>query len=175
MIKIVYQKTEKYGYRRTVNSLFEKKALLSLLVDSFHFPLEIIYVMKSNDYVEIWNTLLEEDYFNEEDVPRLLMTRQNYDEVINVWNINIDNPKQYVVLSQDDLGWIRLEAKNELSADDLASIEEDRKAGQEWEENRRKRANANRFTNFFKSLQYDVRCFLIKAYKKIREFFEDLF
>jgi hypothetical protein len=174
MIKIVYPKTE-YGYRKAVHSLFEKKALLSLLIHSFYVPLDIIYVMKSDDYVEIWNTLLEEDYFNEEDVPRLLMTRQNYDEVINGWNANIGNPKQYVVLSQDDSGWIRLEAKNELSADDLASIEEDRKVYQEWEENRQKRANANSVIKFFRSLQYDIRSFLIKTYKKIREFFEELF
>jgi hypothetical protein len=174
--KIVYEYKEEYGYWPVVGYTIKDKWAIAMLFETFNeLHHEWMFIDKGDDEVIITNKWDKEDYFNEENIPKLVMSRQNYDEVMNACNINKNNPKQYVVLSQDDSGWMRLEAKDKLSVDDLASIEEDRKAGQEWEKNWKKRANANRFINFFRSLKYDIRCFSIKAYKKIREFFEELF
>ncbi len=177
MIKrIVYESSERYGYCQVAQGIAHGKNDIAMLYLSFKLQYsEWMLVAKGDDKVEIWNMILEEEYFNEEDIPKLIMSRKNYDEVINALNENRNMPKQYLVLSQDDTGWIHLEAKNELSKLDLISIEQDKKAGQEWEAAWKKRANEHKFKQLLRGWHYELRCLAIKAYKKMREFFEDLF
>ncbi|MBP9764929.1 hypothetical protein KBD08_01175 [Candidatus Babeliales bacterium] len=177
MIKrIVYESSERYGYWQVANGIAHGKNDIAMLYLSFKLQhSEWVFVDKGHDEVIIVSELTKEEYFNEEDLPTLIMSRKNYDEVINALNENRNMPKQYLVLSQDDFGWIYLEAKDELSELDLISIEQDQKAGQEWEVAWKKRASEHKVKQLLRYWHYELRCLAIKVYKKVREFFEDLF
>jgi len=157
MIKrIVYNKTNGFGYRPCANGLSQGKNDLATLFETFDLHHDWMQVDKGPDEVIIWNTWDREDYPTEDHIPKLIMTRKSYNDIVEVWNLNIDNPKKYLVLMQNEDGLIMLEAKNELSEQDLQAIEEDVQAGQEWEENWKKRYDDHWVKKTWRNLKYKL-------------------
>ena len=158
MIKrIVYKLTENHGYWPMAQGLALGKEDLATLFETFDLHHDWMVVDKGPEEVIIWNVWDREDYPTDDDIPQLVMTRKSYDDVITVWNENIKNIKPYLVLMQDDTGLITMEAKNTLSENDLAAIEQDRKAGQEWEENWKKLSSENRFKKALRNLHDNIK------------------
>lgn len=78
-----------------------------------------------NDNAYLWINLLEEDYASWKDMPKFKLTYENYQKVMQQWNINVENPAPYLILTQDDDGWVSLEKEEELSAEDLDFIKQE--------------------------------------------------
>jgi len=56
------------------------------------------------------------------DMPILEMSIQNYEEILSKWNNIIDTKPQYIIVSQDNTGYVDLVGKDELSEQDLADM-----------------------------------------------------
>lgn len=151
--KIIIQKNE-YGYFPVAAGVASGKKNIGLLYESFNLQHDWIVIEKGTDEVIIWDSWGREDYPTEDHIPKLIMTRKSYDNVIAVWNLNVDNPKKYLVLTQQEDGLITLEAKDELSEQDLLAVKEDRQAGKEWEENWKKQMDDYWFKKKWRNLKY---------------------
>ncbi|MBI2353373.1 hypothetical protein HYV11_04000 [Candidatus Dependentiae bacterium] len=75
-----------------------------------------------NDIVYIWNDFHEKHYASRDEVPKFTITKENYNQVIEQWNLNIIEPAPYLVLTKDEDGFVNLEPKRTLSQDDLDFI-----------------------------------------------------
>jgi len=64
------------------------------------------------------------EYFKKRwnDMPTLEMSIQNYEEILSKWNNIIDTKPQFIIISQDDTGYVDLVGKDELSEQDLADM-----------------------------------------------------
>jgi hypothetical protein len=63
-----------------------------------------------------------DDYYEKrwDDIPKLYMSMQNYVEIVQKWqNIVLEQRPNYILLSQDDSGYVDLIGKDELSEQDL--------------------------------------------------------
>ena len=56
------------------------------------------------------------------DMPKLEITLQNYEMIIQKWNEIINSKPEYIIFSQDNVGYVDLIGKDELSAQDLADM-----------------------------------------------------
>ena len=56
------------------------------------------------------------------DMPTLEMSIQNYEEILSKSNNIIDTKPQFIIISQDDTGYVDLVGKDELSEQDLADM-----------------------------------------------------
>lgn len=158
MIKNIYQITDQYYYQKMTKMHFGPKAKLNFLFDSLIVLNDIIYIMKDDQYVVIGNTIYDESCREngEEDSKRLILSRSSYEDVVLAWNLNVKNPKKYLVLTQDQDGLITLEAKDELSKQDLQALEEDRQAGLKWEEKWKKQIDDYWVKKKWLSLKYNL-------------------
>lgn len=58
-----------------------------------------------------------------DDAPKLYMTIENYAEIVQKWqDIVLNKRPQYIIISQDDAGYVDLIGKDELSQQDLADM-----------------------------------------------------
>lgn len=110
----------------------EKLSLLSLLFLSFNKYRDWISTEEKDDNVYIWINLDEDDYNTWEAIPKLMLSKGNYEEIFNIWNENAKNPKRYLVFTQDINNTITLAAKDELSQQDLERVELDKKSQERW-------------------------------------------
>lgn len=59
-----------------------------------------------------------------DDVPKLFMTIENYVEIVQKWQrIVLQERPNYIILSQDDTGYVDLVGKDELSEQDVADMQ----------------------------------------------------
>lgn len=66
-----------------------------------------------------------DDYYEKrwDDIPKLYMNMQNYVEIVQKWqNIVLEQRPNYIILSQNDAGYVDLIGKNELLPQDLADM-----------------------------------------------------
>ncbi len=57
-------------------------------------------------------------------VPQLKLSYENFDYVFKQWvKIKEENPK-YIIITQDDSGWVGLQGKQELDDDEVALVEQ---------------------------------------------------
>ena len=127
MKKIIYKKTQDCGYWSAAGFISDKNSLLDLLITSFNEYRDWITIDVVDDKVFIWNDF-DEKYFSQENIPKLVLSKENYNKIIEQWNNNLENPASYLMLSQNDIGLINLECKQELSQDDLDYIESEKQA-----------------------------------------------
>lgn len=105
------------------------KSQMHLLYMSFNDQNYWISMRVKNDQIIIWDSF-DEEHSDWENISKLYLSKQNYEEIMKYWNQNIEKPSKYLIFERNDLGWITLQVKKELSVVDLAIIEEDRKAEQ---------------------------------------------
>lgn len=74
------------------------------------------------------------DFDNEES--KLKLSYVNYQSVAKQWDEVIEKPSKYLVLSQDESGWITLERKEELSKQDLDFLESEKQEQLKYEKSR---------------------------------------
>lgn len=81
-----------------------------------------------NYYVIFYNSQLWDDYWEnvceqkygvkefvwDEDVPMLKFSEKNFKEILNFWQQYANNDFQYLIITQDDFGWIDIQGKQEL-------------------------------------------------------------
>lgn len=59
-------------------------------------------------------------------MPKLRITQKNYDQVLKDYkNIKKKMRAEYVVIEQDDTGWVRVRAQSTLSQEDQGYIKKD--------------------------------------------------
>ena len=75
------------------------------------------------DKVYVQDLLFLDDFGN---CPTAELSKENYNKIIDEWNKNIDHHAKYLILSQNDTGWIVLWPKEELSKDDLLFIKKEK-------------------------------------------------
>ncbi|MBI2352824.1 hypothetical protein HYV11_01100 [Candidatus Dependentiae bacterium] len=100
--------------------------LLYMLFLSFNKYRNWIIVEERDDKVYIWDSFDEDDYDNWEDIPKLIMSKQNYDYILGKIAKVVNQKPKYFILSYGDNGWIDLEIKDELSQDDLMHIDQEK-------------------------------------------------
>ena len=79
-----------------------------------------------------FKTLEEKETFDKEysaysktrwhDMPILEITIQNYEKILHQWNNDIEQKPNFIILSQDDSGYVDLIGKDKLSDQDLADM-----------------------------------------------------
>ena len=84
------------------------------------------------DFYCQWINLDEEEYDTWEDIPKVTLTKNNFDEIIKTWNENVKNLRKYLVFTQNDDETFLLEAKDELSEEDLKQLERDKESQERW-------------------------------------------
>lgn len=57
-----------------------------------------------------------------DDMPKIEMSLQNYEEITEKWNAILEQKPQYIIFSQDDNGYVDLIGKQELSEQDLQDM-----------------------------------------------------
>lgn len=133
------------GYRLVENSQTMNYDLQNLW-SSFYSENEWIRTDMDEGMVSIWNSwdLKDKKWINfisteEEmkydfvydtywfkrwdDMPRLEMTEQNYEEVLQNWKDICNHTTKYLIISIDNLGWVSMIGKDALSQQDLRDIE----------------------------------------------------
>lgn len=126
-MKIIIYKKIGESYRVAYDFVSEANSALSLLIDSFRFyNNHIIVEIRENNLVVLWDKYEEDDYDSLDEVPKLIFKKTNYQNIINQWNQNILHLANYLIVSQDDTGWIHLEEKEFLSQDNLDVIEREK-------------------------------------------------
>lgn len=113
------------SYKDLINSQSESLADLNLLYMFFSEVADWIIYDERKGKVYLWIEFLEEEYSSWNEMPKLEISKSNYDYIETVWKANENNLAPFLVFIQDDSGWITLERKQELSADDLKFIEEE--------------------------------------------------
>lgn len=132
MEKIVYELRDNNSYWSVAQFMPYPKSQMHLLHMSFNELHDWITVDFQGDQVIIWDSF-DENHDSWENISKLYLSKENYDQVIKEWNENAKNPAKYLVFARDDNGWVKLEPKNKLSEEDLQAIEEDKKAKLEYE------------------------------------------
>ena len=125
MKKIIYHNTEQFSYQVYYNRVSAHNSILDFVYSSF-IPMYdwMMFDIKGEDYI-IWNQFVADEYSSFKDVPKLKISKKNYNEIEQVLRENSQKEAPFLVFTQDDSGWITLERKQELSADDLKFIEEE--------------------------------------------------
>lgn len=99
---------------------------LSLLFLSFNKYRDWITVEERGEKVYVWINLDEDDYDNWEDISKLIMSKENYDYILEKITKVANQKPKYFIMSYDDNGWIDLETKDELSQDDMRYIDQEK-------------------------------------------------
>jgi len=133
--KIVYKYDNKFGYWTVSQFVYYPKSEMILLKMSFNEQYDWITVEIQGEQVIIWDSF-DEKHESWDKISKLYLSKKNYDQVVDEWNKNAQSPAKYLTFCRDDKGWIHLEAKNELSQDDLAAIEQDRQAKLTYEQHK---------------------------------------
>ncbi|MBI2353126.1 hypothetical protein HYV11_02700 [Candidatus Dependentiae bacterium] len=121
--KIIYKDTERSCYQSVIPYLCGQNYLLNLVIESFDGPyFDFISSDMRNNTVFIWNNLDEKHYTSRDSVPKFTLTNDNYSQVGKQWDDNAINPAPYLILTQDEDGFVNLEQKQTLSQEDLDFI-----------------------------------------------------
>lgn len=131
MIKYIV-KYENGGYEQLDKYSGKEKANLHTLKMSFNPYNDWITIEERDDNVYIWINFDEDDYDTWEEIPKLILSKQNYEVIIKTWSENIKHPKKYLIFMQNDKNKIILEAKDELSQEDLKQLEWDKASQERW-------------------------------------------
>ena len=131
MIKYIL-KLQNQKYEQLYKFSGEEKANLHTLKMSLNPYSNWITIEEKDDKVYIWINLDEEDYDTWEDIPKLILSMQNYEEIVNAWNLNNKNPKKYLIFTQNDNEVVSLESKDELSQEDLNQLKLDKESQEKW-------------------------------------------
>lgn len=86
-------------------------AFYDMILDSFW---EKICEKKHPGIGFVWDT----------ETPMLRFSKENFEHILNFWDTVKDNEPEYYIITQDDTGWIDVQAKNELSSDELRMVQE---------------------------------------------------
>ncbi len=100
--------------------------LLYMLFLSFNKYRHWISLEERDNKVYVWDNFEEDDYDDWEDIPKLIMLKENYDYILKQLTEVIDDQAKYFILSYNDNGWIDLEPKNKLSQDDWRYIDQEK-------------------------------------------------
>jgi len=150
MIKFVLE--YKSGYDTVSTFTPKKKLILKLLVHAFReielqdfidLADEKITGANMNDYDMDWeenNVHVSCMYYDkyimkDEDESELVISGDNFKAIVEIWKKIRKNPTPYLVIVQDDTGWIWVQGKQELDESDLQEVEEDDKAYAEYKKN----------------------------------------
>ena len=122
---------------------------LGNLWESFHYANEWIQIDEFDEgWITIWDLWdikdqkskqfisLEEkrkydeaydEYNNKQwkEVPLLKITKQNHEQVLKEWERLKKSKASYAIISIDDMGWVRIEGKDKLDAQDLQDIKDE--------------------------------------------------
>ncbi|MBI2353131.1 hypothetical protein HYV11_02725 [Candidatus Dependentiae bacterium] len=121
--KIVYKNIKNSMYQSAAQYISEQNYLLALVKESFDGPyFDFISSDMRNNTVFIWNDLDERHYASIDTVPKFTLTDDNYSQVGKQWDDNAINPAPYLILTQDEDGFVNLEQKQTLSQEDLNFI-----------------------------------------------------
>ncbi|MBI2353372.1 hypothetical protein HYV11_03995 [Candidatus Dependentiae bacterium] len=120
MKKIIYEKILQYRYQ-PINNLTKQNRTLTFIINSFDHFYDFIIIDGTDDHIYMWNDFDKEKY-TKENLPILKMSYKNYTDIINQWDTNLANPAPYLVLTQDEDGFVNLESKQTLSQEDLDFI-----------------------------------------------------
>lgn len=93
----------------------------------FNEQYDWITVDIQGEQVIIWNSF-DEKHEPWDKISKLYLSKKNYVQVLDEWNQNAIDPAKYLVFCRNNNGWVNLEAKDELSKEDLDAIEEDKQA-----------------------------------------------
>lgn len=96
---------------------------LQLLFLSFQGFRDWIFIDKTKDAVFITQHFFEDD--ESEDIV-VKIDVKNYDYIMQKWQQVLKQRPKYFILSRDDMGWIDLEMKNELSPEDQKYLDQDK-------------------------------------------------
>lgn len=132
-MKKLYLKFNNVGYDQILLISSEKNSDLNLMLMSLNAIHDWISILQEDEIIYIWIDFLEEEYDSWQEIPKLELSKENYDQIIEQWNQNIENPAAYLVLSQDESGWISLEPQKELSQQDLDFLESERQEQLKYE------------------------------------------
>jgi len=62
-------------------------------------------------------------FLDDDKIPKLKFSKENFDDVLKQWvKIKQENP-QYLIITQDDSGWVGLQGKQELDDDEVALVD----------------------------------------------------
>ena len=131
MIKYI-AKFQNNRYEQQYKFSGAEKADLHMLQMSFNQYNNFITLEEKNKSVYIWINLDEEEYDTWEYIPKGTLTKNNFDEIIKTWNENVKNLKKYLVFTQNNDDTFLLEAKDELSEEDLKQLEFDKESQERW-------------------------------------------
>ncbi|MBI2353122.1 hypothetical protein HYV11_02680 [Candidatus Dependentiae bacterium] len=121
--KIVYRNIKDSVYRSAAQYISEQNYLLALVKESFDgLYFDFISSDMRDNTVFIWNNLDKEDYPSIDAVPKFTLTNDNYSQVGKQWDDNAINPAPYLILTQDEDGFVNLVPKQTLSQEDLDFI-----------------------------------------------------
>ncbi|MBI2353130.1 hypothetical protein HYV11_02720 [Candidatus Dependentiae bacterium] len=124
--KVIYKDTKEFGYQIIV-SIIGKNYLLDLVIETFNdLHSDFITIEIYNDIVYIWNDFDEKHYASRDEVPKFTITKENYNQVVEQWNLNIIEPAPYLILTKDEDGFVNLEPKQTLSQEDLDFIKSEK-------------------------------------------------
>jgi hypothetical protein len=62
-------------------------------------------------------------FLDDDRIPKLKFSKENFDYVFNQWVKIKEQNSKYVIITQDDSGWIGLQGKNELDATEADLVE----------------------------------------------------
>lgn len=129
METLVYELTDNISYWSAAKFIPYPKSQMHLLYMSFNDQNYWISMDIKDNRIIIWDSF-DEQHADGANISKLSILKENYEQVVKEWNKNIENPAKYLIFYRDDSGWIKLDAKDILSIDDLKSIEQDRTAQQ---------------------------------------------
>lgn len=99
---------------------------LYLLFLSFNKYRDWIVTEERGDNVYLWDIFEEDDYDRWEDIPKLIISKKNYDSILEILKKIIDDKPKYFILSYDDNRRVDLVSKNELSQEDWQHIDQEK-------------------------------------------------
>ncbi|MBI2344867.1 hypothetical protein HYV10_02220 [Candidatus Dependentiae bacterium] len=129
METLIYELKDNGSYWSAAKFIPYPKSQIHLLYMSFNDQNYWITIDIKDDNIVIWDSF-DEKHADWENISKLYLFKKNYEKITQEWNKNIENPAKYLIFERDNLGWVTLKTKNELSLVDLSIIEEDRKAEQ---------------------------------------------
>ena len=102
-------------------------------------------------YVAFWNLLDATPYetevngitvLHDERIPKLRLSYQNFDSIFKQWAFIKQTTPQYIIIQQDDTGFVQINNENELEIEELALVEQYKK---EVARKNNERHNKNQF------------------------------
>lgn len=104
----------------------KSKGDLNLLYMSLNPTNDWIKTLSKDDTVYIWINFDEEEYETWEEIPKLELTKSNYQSLISQIIKNKNKPAPYVIFSQDNSGKFYFTTKQKLSPEEIKILEHDK-------------------------------------------------